>query len=111
MEIRRHPILISLIVISVLILFMYPELFSALFVLVFMGVVPGTAITLPSWVTLSLFVIALIFGIRWLLDQPSYRPVATHQDLSRRAAARKRVLKQTSRRASSHRYRKQTAKA
>ena len=112
MDIRRSHIIIALAVFALLVLIIKPEILSALFVFLFLGIVPGTDITLPWWVMILAFLIALAFGIRWLLDQPHYQPVATNKDRALRRSARKRVLKQTStRRTAAKRYKKQTAKA
>lgn len=96
MDIRPRHIIFALAVFLGLAVIIKPELISMLFVLVFLGVVPGTDITIPAWVPMLGFTVALIFSIRWLLDQPVYHPVATAKDRSLRASARRRVLKQTS---------------
>lgn len=111
MDIRSRHIIFALVVFLVLAVIIKPELISMFFILVFVGVVPGTQITIPSWVPMLGFIVALIMSIRWLLDQPIYHPVATSKDKSLRAAARKRVLKQTSTRIVTRRhYKKQPAK-
>ena len=111
MDIRPRHFIIASVVFLVLAVIAKPELISLFFVLVFVGIVPGTQLTIPSWVTMLGFVIALALGIRWLLDQPVYHPVATSKEKSLRTAARKRVLKQTATRTVTRRhYKKQTAK-
>lgn len=112
MDIRRHHILTALVVFTVVALILKPDLLSTLFIIFFMGIVPGTAITLPWWLTLSVFTIALLFSIRWLLTRPGYHPVTTSSERSQRHIARKRVLKQTAtRKQPTRRYKKQPAKA
>ena len=111
MDIRPRHIILTLVVFLVLTVSLRPELISMFFILVFVGIVPGTQLTIPSWVTMLGFVIALAFGIRWLFDQPVYHPVTTSKEKSLRAAARKRVLKHTAIRSAPRRhYKKQTAK-
>ena len=111
MDIRRRHILIALVVFTVVALILKPDLLSTLFIILFMGVVPGTAITLPWWLTLSVFMIALAFSVRWLLTRPAYHPVTTPSDRSQRHAARKRVLKQTTaHKQPQRRYKKQPVK-
>lgn len=112
MDIRRTHIIVAIVVFALCALLLNPGLLSAIFVFLFLGIVPGTDITLPWWVMILAFLIALAFGIRWLLDQPVYQPVATNKDLALRRTARKRVLKQTStRKSAAKRYKKQTVKA
>ncbi|TAH33288.1 hypothetical protein EYC58_01510 [Candidatus Saccharibacteria bacterium] len=113
MDIRRWHITTALMACALLTLLLKPDLLSTLFIIFFMGIVPGTAITLPWWATLSVFAIALLFSIRWLLTRPGYHAVTTAKDRSDRHAARKRVLKQTATRSKhpQRRYKKQTAKA
>lgn len=111
MDIRPRHFSIAFVVFVGLAVIAKPELISMFFILVFVGVVPGTQITIPSWVSMLGFVIALIFGIRWLFDQPIYHPVTTPKEKSLRAAARRRVLRQTSARTAPRRhYKKQPAK-
>lgn len=111
MDIRRNHIIIAAAVFALIALLLNPGLLSAIFVFLFMGIVPGTDITLPWWVTLLGFFAALALGVRWLLDQPVYQPVATNKDLALRRTARKRVLKKTSaRKTTAKRYKKQIAR-
>ncbi len=112
MDIRRIALIIVLVVFSLVALLLKPDLLSTLFILFFMGIVPGTAITLPWWLNLSVFTIALLLSIRWLLTRPGYHPVTTSSERSQRHIARKRVLKQTAtRKQPTRRYKKQPAKA
>ncbi len=111
MDIRRSHIIIALAVFALFVLLLNPSFLSTIFVFLFLGIVPGTDITLPWWVMILAFLVALAFGIRWLLDQPVYQPVATNKDRALRHAARKRVLKQTStRKSTAKRYKKQPVK-
>lgn len=97
---KRHIILGAVACITCLVaLMMRPDILGALIVFVFLGMVPGTDITLPWWVTLGAMAIALIFAIRWVFDEPVYRPIATPKDRARRVTARRKVIKQTSSRA------------
>lgn len=112
MDIRRRHIIIAIVVFALVAVLIKPNIVSAFFVFIFMGIVPGTNYTLPSWVSLLGLFLALMLSIRWLLYQPTYQPVATTKDRALRHAARRRVLKQTSVRTSAaDATKKQTAKA
>ncbi len=95
MDIRRRHIIIAIVVFAMVAILIKPSILSALFVFIFMGIVPGTNYTLPSWVSLLGLFLALMLSIRWLLYQPTYQPVATTKDRALRHAARRRVLKLT----------------
>ena len=111
MDIRRSHIIIALVIFVLLALLIKPGILSALFVLVFMGIIPGTDITLPSWGSLLTLFAALIISIPWVLYRPVYQPMATTADLARRHSARKRVLKQTAmRKSTTRRLKKQPVK-
>lgn len=93
----RHVIIASLIALAgAVTLIVYPDIFATLFALIFIGVVPGTSLTIPSWLSLGIMTLLLIVAIRWVFDTPVYRPQATTQDLARRAGARRKVLKHAS---------------
>nr|ALS89055.1 ABC transporter transmembrane region protein [uncultured bacterium] len=112
MQIRPRYITLALVAIVVLALVIKPELISALFVFVFLGVIPGTQMTVPAWLSLVAFAAVFVLAIRWLLDTPVYRPAMNSQDKTRRHAARRRVLKQSaanSRKTSHSRYKKRPA--
>lgn len=115
MNIRRRYIIISLAVFVALSVIIKTDAISKLFVLLFMGIVPGTDVVLPWWVTVFGFFIALALSIRWLLDQPMYHHETTTKDRARRNTARKRVLKQTTKhkptKSKARQYKKQAAKA
>lgn len=112
MDIRRKHIIIAAVVFMLLAFILKPNLLSIIFVFIFLGIIPGTDITLPWWVAILGFLFALVLGIRWLLHQPVYQPVATTKDKSLRHTARKRVLKQTSARktTTTRRYKKHPVK-
>lgn len=93
----RHIVFTILAVAACLIaVIIRPDIIAAVIALVFVGIVPGTTLTIPSWVTLSIMLVLLIMAIRWVFDEPVYRPQATNKDLARRATARRKVIRHTS---------------
>lgn len=72
-----------------------PEIIVSIFVLIFIGVIPGTSLTVPSWITLGIMILLLIMAIRWVFDEPVYRAYVTPKDLARRDSARRKVLRRT----------------
>ena len=96
---KRHHLALSIIVILALFvsITLRPDLIALLFALVFLGFIPGTTATIPSWVTLGVMTLLVVAGVRWIFDEPVYRSSATPKDLSRRAAARRKVLRRTRR--------------
>jgi len=95
MEVRRHHIIIAAIVLAGIAIMVQPSLLSSLFIIIFMGIIPGTSIVIPAWLTLLGFIILAVLAVRWLLDSPAYRPVPTSRDRARRQTARRRVLRHT----------------
>lgn len=94
---KRHHVAITLIAalacfVAVII---RPDLIATVFAFVFLGYVPGTDFTIPSWVSLAIMTILVVLGFRWIFDEPVYRTLATPKDLSRRASARRKVLRRT----------------
>ena len=72
-----------------------PDLIATIFAFVFLGYVPGTDFIIPSWISLAIMTLLVVLGFRWIFDEPVYRPLATPKDLSRRASARRKVLRRT----------------
>lgn len=96
MEIRRHHLIIAAIVLAGIVVMMQPSILSSLFIIIFMGIIPGTSIVIPAWLTLLGFIVLAVLAVRWLLDSPTYRPVPTSRDRTRRQAARRRVIRRAS---------------
>ena len=72
------------------------NIFSILFALVFLGMIPGTDLSIPPVVMMLLYPLAIIAAIYWLAHQPLYIGSKEKQEKTARAVARKRVAKKTS---------------
>lgn len=96
MEIRRSHIFFAISLIALAAALIRPDLIGRSFALIVMGVIPGTPLTIPSWVMLSVFTLALLWGIGRLKDTPVYRPYTSSHDRARRNRARRIVLRKTS---------------
>jgi membrane protein implicated in regulation of membrane protease activity len=83
---NRQRAIISAIVLGVIILLVRPEILGSIFALVFLGMIPGTTLSLPSLLMFAIYAIAAVLVIRWLAQQ-SLQPEKTA-----RARARKKVL-------------------
>lgn len=66
-------------------------IFEAVVEFMFLGMIPGTTITLPFWLLGSFYLLVGIAGIIWISAQPLYIGDYAHQDKVARALARKRV--------------------
>lgn len=72
------------------------NVFGALFELVFLGLIPGTNLSIPPVVMMILYPLAILAAIYWLAHQPLYIGSQEKQEKTARAVARKRVAKKTS---------------
>jgi len=72
------------------------DLFGALFALVFLGLIPGTNLSIPPALMMIAYPIAIIAVVFWLAHQPLYIGSQEKQEKTARAVARKRVAKKTS---------------
>lgn len=72
------------------------DLFGALFALVFLGMIPGTSLSIPPVFMMIAYPVAIIAAIFWLAHQPLYIGSHDKQEKTARAVARKRVAQKTS---------------
>lgn len=86
--------LVALVVIVVLALKL--DVLGGLFALVFLGMIPGTDLSIPPAVMMIGYPIAIIAAVFWLAHQPLYVGSREKQEKTARAVARKRVAKKTS---------------
>lgn len=87
---------VSLIVISLI--FAAGDLFNSLFLFIFLGVIPGTDMRVPSWAMITLAVLSSALIIRWITIQPMYIGNLAEQERTARQLARKRVAHKISKR-------------
>jgi len=86
-----------------------PQTISALIFFVFLGVIPGTDIVIPSWIMLPAFLLLAVLLMRWVIKQPTKAAVTTHARRTTATVAttpRKTIRHQASRRRSIKRYHK-----
>lgn len=69
---------------------------TLLFTLFIMGMLPGTQLTVPAWVVLTVYPLIMLLAIRWLSRQPLFSGNARRDDATARTLARKRVASKTS---------------
>lgn len=79
------------------------NLLGALFALIFLGMIPGTDLSIPPLVMMLLYPVAIVGAIYWLAHQPLYIGSQEKQEKTARAVARKRVAKKTSRKTATRR--------
>lgn len=79
------------------------NLLGALFALIFLGMIPGTDLSIPPLVMMLTYPIAIVGAIYWLAHQPLYIGSQEKQEKTARAVARKRVAKKTSRKTAARR--------
>lgn len=72
------------------------DILGMLFALVFLGMIPGTTMSIPPIIMMLLYPAAIIAAIYWLAHQPLYIGSQEKQERTARAVARKRVAKKTS---------------
>jgi hypothetical protein len=63
--------------------------------MLFLGVIPGTTITVPTWMILVGSTAGSYLAIRWILDQPLFIGNRQYQEKLARQLARKKVLAMT----------------
>ena len=85
--------LTALIVVAVILLIVRPEILGSIFALIFLGLIPGTNLSIPSLVMFLVYGIVAVLVIRWLVRQPMYIGNMSKQEQTARSIARKKVLK------------------
>lgn len=89
---KHRNILIASGLIVLLIVLSRPEVESELLALLFLGVIPGTSIALPSWLIFTGSIITASLLLRWLHNQPLFIGSYVEQERLARQLARKKVL-------------------
>lgn len=89
----RRIIAITLLICAALALITHPAFMGVIFELVFLGIIPGTALSIPFWIMLPASVLIGFLAIRWIMGQPMYIGNLEHQEKTARALARKNVAK------------------
>ena len=84
-----------------------PYVLNTIVNFVFLGLIPGTDITVPFWLMLIAFIAVTILLIRWLTNQPLYIGSLASQEQTARQIARKKIAKKVS---AAHRSRRQPVK-
>lgn len=92
---ERKKVLIVAGLILLLIILSRPEVEGELLALLFLGVIPGTSIALPSWMIFIGSIFAASALLRWLRDQPLFIGSHVEQEKLARQLARKKVLAMT----------------
>ena len=84
-----------IIVIGIIALLSRPEVAGSLVAFLFIGIIPGTAISLPFWEMTLLFLATALICLGWLNRQPLFIGDKVHQQKTAKLAARKKVIGQT----------------
>lgn len=66
---------------------------DAVFLFVFLGMIPGTNYALPAWLVFTTTLIGSVLLINWLRHQPLFIGDLARQEKTARQLARKRVTK------------------
>jgi hypothetical protein len=91
----KRTIIITLIITFLIAVFIWPMILDVLFSFVFLGLIPGTTLSIPPVLMMLLYPIAVLLAIRWLARQPMYFGSKAKQEQTARALARKRITKKT----------------
>ena len=91
----RRNILIGAGVVTLLVLLTTPAVGNALLAMLFLGVIPGTSVTVPTWMILVGSTAGSYLAIRWILNQPLFIGNRQYQEKLARQLARKKVLAMT----------------
>lgn len=87
------------------------KVLDGLFALIFLGMIPGTDMSIPPTIMMLVYPAAILAAIYWLARQPLYIGSQEKQQKTARAVARKRVAKKTSAKKPRRQYRKAEAKS
>lgn len=93
---NKQTIIKALILAILIVLAIKLDVLGALFALAFLGIIPGTDLSIPPAVMMIGYPLAIIGAIFWLAHQPLYIGSREKQEKTARAVARKRVAKKTS---------------
>ena len=103
-------ILTKLAIFSVLaVLVLKLDVLGGVFALVFLGMIPGTNLSIPPAVMMIAYPLIIIATVNWLTHQPLYIGSQEKQEKTARAIARKRVAKKAAATRTRRRYRKAEA--
>lgn len=86
---------ISISILIVIVALVQPSIMDAFLTFLFIGIIPGTAITLPFWLMSLLLVTVAYVAIRWVSKDPIYIGDTPHQQQQNKKAARDYVLRKT----------------
>lgn len=86
------------------------KVLDGLFALIFLGMVPGTDMSIPPTVMMLVYPVAIVGAVYWLARQPLYVGSRESQQKTARAVARKRVAKKTATKKPRRQYRKAEAR-
>jgi uncharacterized membrane protein len=100
---KQQTIVKVVALIAVIVLVLQFDLLGVLFALVFLGMIPGTDLSIPPWVMMIGYPLAIVAAIFWLVHQPLYIGSREKQEKTARAVARKRVAKKASKAAAKRR--------
>lgn len=88
----KRYILIILALITFFVVISHPSVAAALLLFLFLGIIPGTNITVPFWVLLPTYTIGAIILMYWLSTQPLYIGSQASQGQTARNLARKKIV-------------------
>lgn len=92
----NRKVVTALIIAAVFLLIVRPEILGSIFALIFLGLIPGTALSIPSFIMFLIYAGVAALVIRWLVRQPMYVGNMSRQEKTARAIARKKVLNSNS---------------
>lgn len=92
MNMRRN-IAIIILAIGCLLFVLHPSTLNAVFALIFLGLLPGTSVSIPFWIMLPATLCIAFVLVRWIMHQPMYIGSLETQEKTARTLARKNVAK------------------
>jgi hypothetical protein len=72
-----------------------PRIENAMLALIFLGMIPGTSISIPSWIMFLVSIVGIVTAVRWISGQPLFIGSREYQEKLARQLARKKVLAMT----------------
>jgi|GEM_PF-1549603 len=93
----KRTYLVTLGLIGLIVLGTQPQFAAVIIEFMFLGMIPGTTLTLPFWVIGSFYLVVITAGLVWISNQPLYIGDQPHQDKVARALARQKIARQIAR--------------
>ena len=92
----KKALALAIAILAVALLILVPDVTNALLAFIFIGIIPGTDISLPMWAMGLFIIITAAIAITWLSSQSLYIGDRVYQQKQAKASARDYVLEKVS---------------